>query len=255
MRRAAGWYVGVGIALYLTFLIVHIPANWLAWMVARTSNNALTLHSVSGTLWRGAGDLTFVRPGNATHRLGTGGWSINPFAFFLGRLSVDVRFTEPSSAVRGRVEVALRGVTLKDVEIQFPAARIPSMYPAAALVNPSGELHASTTRFVWARSEFAGEFLVRWLNAGTNISNLNPLGSYRVTAQGQGAVIGIGVSTDAGKLVLNGQGTWSIKTRRLVFKGTATPTAESMQALAPVLEMMGRDQGNGQRSFSIDVSL
>ena len=253
MTRSAGRYVVGGVVLFVLFFLFAAPAEIFAWALARASNNAITLQAVTGTVWGGSGELVFSRGPANSLSLGRGQWSLSPWRLVIGRIGVSVDFTSARTVFKADGVVGLRTATLRDVEIRFPASLVPTVFPPAALAGPSGDVRIAAKEVTLARSDMAGEVVAVWQQAGTTVSNVNPLGDYRVIATGQGDAFSIALSTDRGDLRLSGQGKWSLATRRFEMKGSAMPTEGSKAALDPLLRLFGRDQGDGSRTFIVQL--
>ena len=74
----------------------------------------------------------------------------------------------------------------------------------------------------------------------TSLSTLKPMGSYRLNWQG-GSVPTLSLSTLEGSLQLSGQGRWT--EGRLHFNGEASAAPERADALANLLNIIGRRDG------------
>lgn len=255
MNRRLARYAGLGLALYVLFLIVMAPAGLLAWALARASNDAITLQAVTGTVWSGGGELILSRGQASSLGLGRGRWSVSPWWIVLGRVGVSVDFTSPGTVLKAQGRIGLGGATLRNVEVRFPASLVPTVYPPATLAGPSGDVRIEAKRLVLARRNMAGEVVAVWQGAGTMVSNINPLGDYRMIATGQGDAFSLALTTDRGDLRLSGQGRWSLATRKFEMKGNATPAQESKGALDPLLRLFGRDQGDGSRTFIVQLTV
>lgn len=250
-----GRYVATGAALYLLFFTLSIPAEVFAWGVARASKNAVMLQAVTGSLWQGSGELVYARGPGSSLNLGRGSWSLNPWWLAIGRVGVSMDFTGQDTLLKVRGALGLRTVTLRDVDVRFPASLVPTVYPPAALAGPSGDVRIAAKKITLARHDMAGEVVAVWRRAGTTVSNVNPLGDYRVIAAGQGEAFSIALTTDRGDLRLGGQGRWSLATRRFEMKGSATPAQGSKGKLDPLLRLFGRDQGDGSRMFIVQLTV
>lgn len=255
MNRRVGRYVLGGAALYVFFLTITLPAELFAWALARATNKAVTLQAVTGTAWRGRGELLFNRGHANSVSLGRGRWSVSPWQIVIGRVGVSFDFAGPDTVLKAHGVVGFRSATVRDLDVQFPASLVPVVYPPTALAGPSGDVHITAKQLVLARKDMAGDVTAVWRAAGTTVSNVNPLGDYRVVATGQGDAFSIALTTDRGDLGLSGQGKWSSVTRRFEMKGSAMPTEGSKAALDPLLRLFGRDQGDGSRAFIVQLTV
>jgi len=65
-----------------------------------------------------------------------------------------------------------------------------------------------------------------WTNAGSVLSTVNPLGSYRINLAGAGERLDVTLITTAGVLLLDGKGSFSLN-QGLKFQATARAAAEA----------------------------
>lgn len=255
MSRRAWRYAGLGLALYVVFLAATAPASLMAWALARATNNALVLQATSGTLWNGNGELSYARPHAAGINFGRGEWQLNPLWVVLGSIGVNLDFKHPDVMLKAQGRLGFRKVNVRDVDIRLRAALVPVLFAPATIAGPSGDIRITAREFSVSREGSRGQAVALWTAAGTTVSSVNPLGDYRVVASGRRKTVSLALTTDGGELVISGQGSWSMQTRRLQIRGTATPTANSKTALNPLLRLLGRDQGDSSRAFIVDISL
>lgn len=255
MNRRVWRYAAIGLGLYILFLIANAPASLLAWALARASDNTVTLQAVTGTLWRGSGELFYTRPHASSLSLGRGTWSLNPWWIFMARVGLTLDLKNAEVIFKSDGTLGMNGATVRNLDIRFPASLVPTVYPPAALAGPSGEVRITTKEFAFTRNDMDGQVIILWVNAATTVSNVKPLGDYRLQATGNGSSLSFALTTDRGELNLAGQGAWAMDARKLQVSGTATPSPKSAPTLDPLLRLMGGDQGEGRRSFAIDVSL
>ena len=145
----SGRLVLIGIVTFAICLIAFAPASLVRVMMRDSAPLALT--TPTGTLWRGAGDLSF-----AGTPLGRIGWSFAPTLLLSGEVGFDVTLHGPNAAIQGRAgaspgalhaqlagkldsalfsdllgryDIHLPGsLTLKDVELTLPhSARLPNV--------------------------------------------------------------------------------------------------------------------------------
>lgn len=96
MRKA----IVAGSLVFLTLIIVRIPAGVIYWFVPESSQAKLL--SPQGTLWTGRGEL--VVQGTSIGRLS---WSVRPLTFLKGRAGYDLRLMGAGADLDARVEAGL----------------------------------------------------------------------------------------------------------------------------------------------------
>jgi general secretion pathway protein N len=94
----------------------------------------------------------------------------------------------------------------------------------------------------WAqgRMQLSGRVQVDALQMSSRLSTLSPMGSYRITVQG-GPEPSLQLATLNGSLQLSGQGQWIAQ--RLRFNGIASAEPNRVEALANLLNIVGRRDG------------
>jgi hypothetical protein len=93
-----------------------------------------------------------------------------------------------------------------------------------------------------------GGATLEWQSAGSSLSNVQPLGDYRLEIVGAGKTANLKLSTTRGALELTGQGQWEAQKGQIQFAGLAVPRERAAE-LEPLLRLLGEDQGNGKRTL------
>ncbi|GAB1382088.1 hypothetical protein MASR1M50_04070 [Burkholderiales bacterium] len=111
-------------------------------------------------------------------------------------------------------------------------------------MQPQGELNLSTQALAlqWqaGRASVQGQADVTLRQLSSRVATLRPLGSYRVQLRG-GDTPTLALSTLEGPLRLSGEGQWV--GQRLRFQGEASAEPGLEGALANLLNLLGRRQG------------
>ena len=230
-------------------LAATVPAAWLAWGVARVSDNRVLLDAPRGSVWQGQATLILQGQHIPPRSLGGFSWRINPFWLVTGRLPVFLRGTDPQRRLQADIDLHLEKVFLRDVDVQFPADVIPALYPPALFFNLGGELRLTTSALELKRGAVTGQAELYWQAATTSLVKVNPLGDYRLYLSSEGARATLKLETPRGALLLVGDGQWDMTSGQLDFNGIARPLGRAAD-LEPLLRAFGRDQGGGQRSFA-----
>lgn len=129
-------------------------------------------------------------------------------------------------------------------ESAWPAALLSGLGTPFNTLRPEGTLSLRTTdlvlQFAGGRMAMAGRADIDIQNMASSVSQLRPLGSYRLSLQG-GDVPTLDLSTLEGPLRLSGNG--SLVGNRLRFSGEATALPEREAALSVLLNLLGRRVG------------
>ena len=248
-RKRATFYVGLGLVLYLAFLIAYAPATLLAEGATRLSNGALTLARPSGTLWRGTGELhAGARAAGARH-VGTLAWRINPWWLFAGRAQFRLQLNGPAARGQAAVRVARNRLHVHELDAALPASFASLVYAPAAFFEPRGTIELRAPSIDVSATGLATNLEAQWRGAGGRFTGPGSLGDYRIELNGQGETATIRLSTHRGDLELTGQGQWRVTGDGAInFTGSAAPRGNAAQ-LEPLLRTLGPDLGNGRREI------
>lgn len=216
--------------------------------MARVTANQVVLDASQGSVWQGQATLILQGRHVPPRSLGGFGWRINPLWLVTGRLPIAVRGTDPGRRLQADIELSLDTLVLRDVDVQLPADVIPALYPPALFFNFGGELRLTTPALELKRGAVTGSAELYWQAATTGLSKVNPLGDYRLYLNGQATRATFKLETPRGALLLVGDGQWDLASGRLDFNGIARPLGHAAE-LEPLLQLFGRNQGGGQRSF------
>ncbi|MEO9103301.1 MAG: type II secretion system protein N [Burkholderiaceae bacterium] len=246
-RASWGWalvgaLLGLGIALLL-----FAPARWLADAALRLSNGHVRLEAARGTVWDGSAQLVLSGgqdSRDATALPGRLEWTLRPrwngaSAALLNRCCM-------GTPINARASVSFGGAQLQlaDGVSHWPAALLSGLGAPFNTLQPEGQLDLATHGFnaVYAsgRWQFAGSVTLDAVDMSSRLSTLRPMGSYRVTVVG-GAAPSLRLETLSGALQLDGAG--QFVGGRLRFEGTASAAPDRIDALANLLNIIGRRDG------------
>lgn len=237
----------IGAAAYATFLVVLMPASYVAREVEERSHGALQVHEASGTLWNGSGRATIATPAGPL-ALDRFTWRFLPSRLASGRVGFEVEGA--SLGFKGRAELARSPAAweARDVTLTGEAAGAGSFMPLIAHWRPQGTLAVDAPRLTWDERELRGDARLEWRAAALALSEVRPLGSYRVELRGDGGPAKVTLQTLEGALRLSGQGTLAPPSR-LAFSGDARGEAAHAARLAPLLDLMGPPRADGSRAL------
>lgn len=243
--RLTAWVLAILTALVVG--AVFLPAAWLAAGLQRwvLPPGRVLLADPQGTLWRGDCLVALSDGRQAFGIPGRVGWRLSPAGLLTGRL--DLTLTHPMLARPLALEAG------RDAWRAGPgSARVPAQVLVAAgapfnTLQPQGVLEIAWDTLDGAPKDpsrrFRGRVNMVWRDAGSALTPLRPVGSYRVELTGQGAGMTIALSTLAGPLELAGQGSWSAP-GGLRFEGTAAAQPDMQAQLNGLLSILGRRAGD-----------
>ena len=253
----------------LTAVVAFAPAAWLAAGVAQATGGQLVLADARGTVW--SGHAVAVLSGGTDSRdavalPGRLGWTLG-----LADGGLELRARQ-ACCLRGEPRLLLTGrpgswrLTLQPaagvaggVIGRWPAAWLAGLGTPWNTLQLEGDIRLSspglTVNANQGRLRFEGGLVVDALQIASRLSTLPVLGSYRVQMQGdtQGNTAAassaattasaprVTLSTLDGALILAGNGDWLSTGLRFRGEASAAPGAED--ALANLLNIIGRRQG------------
>ena len=238
---------GVCVGLLLS-LIVFAPARWLSEWVNVASGQRLSLVGARGTVWQGSAYLRVSGSEgsrDATLLPGLTTWRILP-----GWGNLAVYYTAQccaQSALKVLVSPVGWGgikVSLADNQTQWPAALLTGLGTPWNTLRPEGQLTVSTqglyVEWIGGRQNLFGRCQLDALDMSSSLSTLKPIGSYKVVLDG-GSTPTVRLETLNGSLQLTGEGQWI--NQRLQFNGVASAMPDRIDALANLLNIIGRRNG------------
>ena len=254
-RRSADapWGVAVGgvVCGWVLALIFFAPARWLAAGVAQATGSRVVLLDPTGSVWHGSARLV----------LGAGIGSLDNTAL-PGRVQWTLRPSLQGLQLALQANCCFQQAWLWTATPSFSGVRLqvsdqttdqPSRWPSdllAGLGTPwntlqlKGTLALSTRQLSleWRdqRWRIGGQMQLDISQVSTSLTPLKPMGSYRLNLVG-GESPTLHLSTLEGSLQLSGSGRW--EGGRLRFNGEATAAPERAEALANLLNIIGRRNG------------
>jgi general secretion pathway protein N len=248
-RRQTPWRWAVIATCLGTVLAVLLfaPATWLSRAVHLSSNGRVLLAQPQGTLWNGSAQL-FLTGGSgsadAARLPGRVDWKLRP-QWNGARMALNL----PCCAVRA-VQLAIKPgwsqsmLHISPAQVNLPATWLSGLGAPWNTLDPQGQLtlNSQTLQVQWAagRTRLEGQLTLDLLSVSSRLSTLSPLGDYRLTMAG-GDVPTLALQTLQGALQLSGSG--QIVGTRIRFQGEAAASPEQQDALANVLNIIGRRQG------------
>ena len=249
---AAPWgWAGTGLLLGAAVAtLCFAPARWLAGALAQASGQRVLLHDAQGTVWQGSAQLVLGAGAGTQDRAQLPGrirWQLGGGA---GGAELRVRADCcMDSAWAWRLAPGWNGLQAYSDDLTAPL-RLPSSL-LSGLGTPWNTLQLQGTlalrtqglvlRQQGGRWDMEGSAQLDAQHMSTSLATLRPIGSYSFTLQG-GATPTLALRTqDGSSLQLQGQGRWV--GGRLQFDGVALAAPERAEALANLLNIIGRRDG------------
>ena len=238
----------LGLAAYLVFLAVLVPASFVASRLEAQAPGALEIIEPAGTLWRGQARVRLTPAGGAPVELEHVEWQLVPRALAAGRLAFALKAS--GAGVDATLEAA-RGVSkweVRELSARGSAATLSAAFPLLAAWRPEGAFALRAPALSWDGRELLGEARLEWQGAALALSPVRPLGTYRLEVRSEGGPAKLVVSTLDGPLKVAGLGTLSLPSN-LAFSGEARAEGEAMKSLEPLLNLLGPRRADGARSL------
>ncbi|MFA7270974.1 MAG: type II secretion system protein N [Sterolibacterium sp.] len=207
----------------------------------RASNGHWRLASAEGSIWNGNGTL-LAQSGDGTswHIAQNIRWQIRWGDLWRRRLGISTTFEQGSA----QIAVTAEGLSIEQLEATLPAPAILVLLPGAlSRYGWGGSLHLRSNAFrcTWRGYACVGEIEMVWNGAEVAEIPGNQLGDYRFRLIGESTALRIDLSTQRGRLQINGNG--DISGRGLRFNGEASAVGTNAASLNAMLNTLGRRTG------------
>lgn len=244
LRRPRLLYALTGIGLYVASLIATAPASMMEWLLARLTHNRIALVQPEGGFWHGKARNLMVKTSDGGLRsVGSVSWEILLLPLLKLELAAKVEMAEGQNNSSGIIAAGFGKLRLRQMRATMPISLLTEFMPAWQTWKPNGALNLRTDEFAISQQGVRGAAELEWRNASLGLSQVNPLGDYRVNIQGGQKIAQISVSTISGVLHLVGKGEWSNQDG-LSFRGTALGEPSKKAELRDLLRLLGSEQSN-----------
>lgn len=231
--RALLW---LGVASYLLFLVLTLPAHWGALAIAKLSQQRIQLIAADGSLWRGHCHHLQIDQS----RLDKVTWDVHFLPLLWFTLEAEWHWNQDAHAV-----VAWHGqhLALREADAQLPIAWITSYFPATQEYGLGGDLRIATPALDW-NEKLMGKATLTWQHASTSRLPVQPLGTYQIqlTAEPRGIIFS--VQTVEGALSVSGTGRW-LPHDHLRFNGSLRPDPARQAEFSSLLTLTGNQPDSG----------
>lgn len=199
--------------VFLAGLIVFAPAALMGSVLERASGGRLTLAQTQGSLWHGSG-VALLRLKSRYQTLGSFRWELQPLsAALLVRAGDAAPMRVHYAPVAGRLDI-------DNLRLTLPVSILEIAAPQLGPYQLQGVLDTRGDHLTLDASGLNGHISVDWLRAASGLSEIRPLGDYRILLQGNGGALEAQLSTLSGKLQLAGKGSFD-QSSGMSFSGTA----------------------------------
>jgi general secretion pathway protein N len=194
----------VGLLAYLCGLAAFAPAAMIDAGLSRASEGRLRLVDARGKVWSGTGRFVFTDPSLQTGVELDLAWSCAPQSLLRGRFACDV---EPRrSDGRFPVVVSWSRIELSHADILLPASVLGIVLPKLAALRLTGDVRLRIESLAIGNHGTQVKALMQWLNAGSELTLVSPLGEYELQVEKDNDVTRALLRTLQGPLSLEGGG-------------------------------------------------
>lgn len=219
--------------LGLTFAVINIPARVIDQLIIDQTNNGLRLHSPTGTIWNGSGELAY-RSNNELSETPflPVRWSFDFSAIM--QLKLEWRLDSYGKKI-GTAAIDMRGIEIKHLDVQLPvnALLFPTDQPLSSL-GLNGDLNIEATSWRCNLNNVClGSANIKWESASSSLFPGRKFGNYNLTASANDDGININIKTSKGEV--NAQGIGKINyTGATTFNGTVRGDEDFLKRLPAV---------------------
>ncbi len=233
---------------YACMLLVTAPASLLDALIQRISHERLSLANCQGTVWHGSATPILHTEKASTLALHTLQWRIIPQALLLGKLKAELAWDNTESVAPMELTLSRDAIILNNLLLPLPAEVIGELSPYLKPAQFSGNLTIESRQLSYADNRLQGNATARWIQAGSAMSAVHPLGDYQIDIAAAQGTLRATLSTQKGALLLSGQGSWS-PAQNFHFNGTARATDQA--ALSELLHHLGPETAPGIYQISL----
>jgi len=248
------WAIAGALVGALLALLLFAPASWMAGLLADASEGKLLLTDTRGSIWSGSGVLVLTGGAgsrDATALPGRLEWALAPKGLGLALRArqaccINGELLILAQPGWGRLSLSLPSNGQGDWLARVPAAWLGGLGTPWNTLQLSGSVRLSAQELKLERVQghwlSSGRLDLDLVNLSSRVSNLAPLGSYRLSLTNeQPGISRLQLNTLDGALLLNGLGTLGGGKARFLGEATAAPGREA--ALNNLLNIIGRRQG------------
>jgi general secretion pathway protein N len=239
----------LGLVAYAAFLLATLPAAMVAPRIASATGGQATLSNATGTVWNGSARVD-VRTREFSLSLDEVRWRFLPSRLAAGRIAfaTQARLGDwKASAEIARSPMAWR---IDDLAARGDASVLAAIFPLASAWRPAGVIAIEAPQLGWDGKNASGAATAEWRDASLALSDVRPLGSWRLQATADGPAAKLALATAKGPLRLSGNGTLAIP-GRLAFAGEARADAGRERDLESVLGLLGPRRADGAHALEV----
>ena len=230
-------------------LLWFAPAQWLAQAVQSLSHQHVQLRQVRGTVWNGSAQWVLASGSGGRDALALPQrvhWQLRPL--WNAGMSLDLQAdccTSQTLQLQLNVDWQGLNIALTRADSVWPAQWLSGLGAPWNTMDLQGLLALNSRQLQgrWSGGEwqFSGEASLELRELSSSLSTLKPLGTYVLQLQAGAAPV-LTLNTRAGRLLLEGKGSW--QAGRFSFLGEARAQPGNESALNNLLGVLGQRSGD-----------
>jgi hypothetical protein len=250
MKKISRVSIALFVFVFAGALIATAPATLLAKVVEGVSNGQFVLANTTGTMWKGVATPAIRQRSGSLLALEKLHWDIAILPLFTGKIVTQLNWDNVEQVQPMLVTISFSQIELRNVLIPLHAGVLGEVTPMLQPVQLSGQMQIKSDQLLFTREGVKGDAVADWLNAGSVLSAVNPLGSYRINLTGAGERLDVSLLTMSGALLLEGKGSLT-RNQGLSFQITARAAAENKESLKELLNNLGPESTPGVHTLSL----
>lgn len=235
---------------YLITLLITAPASLLDRCLHHISQGHLALANASGTVWNGSATPALRSQDGHLVALPFLRWRVAVPPLLTGKIQALLQWDDQPTTSATEAIISFNKIELHHVWIQLPALVLGEASPMLKPAQLRGQLLVQGENLLFSKRGVDGAATVDWQQASSALSNISPLGNYRLAVNGAGDRINIGLSTTSGILLLEGQGSWLVG-QGLELHVKAQASTGNHDNLMELLHQFGPEISPGVHAFNL----
>lgn len=250
MKKIGGGTIALFIIAFIITLIIAAPATLLGRVAEGASKGKFVLANATGTVWQGSATPALRQRSGDLLAMEKLHWDIAFWPLFTGKIITRLNWDNVEQSQPMLVTVTYNQIELRNAVLPVQAAVLGELTPVLQPVQLSGKIQIKSELLTLSKLGVNGSAVADWLNAGSVLSAVNPLGSYRINLTGAGEKLDVTLVTVSGALLLEGKGSFTLN-HGLNFQVTARASAESKGSLDELLNNFGPESSPGVHTLNL----
>ena len=232
----------IGVFIYLMFMVVYIPANWIVG-IAPLPNN-IKLSGVTGTLWQGSADLVSID----RRLIEQVSWDLNPWALLIGTANVDLQIGSRATAVSGQGDISwsLSGLSAENLRFEAPNQFLIGNARLPFRTKVDGDVSLIIERLEqgepWCE-QLSGKLFLNRIDVKNQFGEY-PLGDIALGLSCIDGMVQLNTDDSMNKMGIEGIATLG-ENNRFSVSAKIKPTPEQPEDLTQALSFLGKQDSQG----------